>query len=177
MPTVISHLAVPLALGIGAGRKTVSLPLLVCGAVGSVLPDFDVIGFRYGIAYANSFGHRGASHSFAAAILFGALVAIIAPLLRCKRSIAFAFAALCYASHPLLDMCTDAGLGVALLWPFSNKRYFAPWRPIDASPLSVERVLSERGWEILQTELVYVWLPMAMLCAMLIALRRVVVRA
>lgn len=172
MPTVISHLAVPLALGLGAGRKAVSYPLLAVGAIGSVLPDIDALAFRYGIPYADQFGHRGATHSLVAALAFGVLAAVIAPLLRSTRAAAFAFATLAYASHPLLDMLTDAGLGVALLWPFSTHRYFAGWRPIDAAPVSVELFLNERGLEILQNELVYVWAPALALCLMLYVARR-----
>jgi outer membrane protein assembly factor BamE (lipoprotein component of BamABCDE complex) len=39
------------------------------------------------------------------------------------------------ASHGLLDSLTDGGLGAALLWPFSLKRFFAPWQPIPVAPI------------------------------------------
>jgi membrane-bound metal-dependent hydrolase YbcI (DUF457 family) len=42
------------------------------------------------------------------------------------------------ASHPLLDMLTDGGLGVALLAPFSWSRYFFPFRPIPVSAIGVD---------------------------------------
>ena len=31
----------------------------------------------------------------------------------------------------------NSGLGVALLWPWSHERFFAPWRPIAVSPIGV----------------------------------------
>lgn len=39
------------------------------------------------------------------------------------------------ASHALLDMLTDGGLGVALFVPVSNARLFFPVRPIAVSPI------------------------------------------
>ena len=62
------------------------------------------------------------------------------------------------ASHGLLDAMTDGGLGVALLWPISNHRYFAPWRPIPVAPIGA-RMLSGRGLEVVTTELLY-FLPL-----------------
>jgi len=57
------------------------------------------------------------------------------------------------ASHPLLDCLTDGGLGCALLWPFSNERFFAPWRPIPVAPIG-PAFLSARGLRIAVTEVV-----------------------
>jgi inner membrane protein len=63
------------------------------------------------------------------------------------------------ASHGVLDTFTDAGHGVGLFIPFDNGRYFAPWRPILTSPLSISRFLSERGLAILQNEACWVGVP------------------
>lgn len=46
-------------------------------------------------------------------------------------------AAVVVASHPLLDILTDGGLGCALFWPFDGTRYFAPWRPIPVAPIGL----------------------------------------
>jgi inner membrane protein len=62
-------------------------------------------------------------------------------------------AAAVVASHPLLDTMTDGGLGCALLWPFSNERFFAPWRPIPVAPIG-PAFLSARGLRIALIELV-----------------------
>lgn len=57
-------------------------------------------------------------------------------------------------SHPLLDSLTDGGLGVALFWPFSNERFFAPWRPIPVAPIGAG-MLSARGLHVLLVELLW----------------------
>ena len=42
-----------------------------------MIPDLDVIGFSFGIQYADMLGHRGLTHSIFFAILLGALVTYI----------------------------------------------------------------------------------------------------
>lgn len=120
----------------------------------SLLPDLDVIGFSYGISYGDPWGHRGASHSFAAAIFLGSLVGAAAwrldfPL---RRTILFAICVT--ASHGLLDTMTDGGLGIGLLWPFSYERFFAPWRPIPVSPMG-RHFFSPYGFSVALTEFFY----------------------
>ena len=60
------------ALGLGACFYKPGIPkrIWVIGAVCSTIPDFDVIGFRFGIRYDDFWGHRGFTHSlvFAAAL-------------------------------------------------------------------------------------------------------------
>ena len=56
-------------------------------------------------------------------------------------------------SHSLLDMCTDGGLGIALLWPLSAQRWFFPWRFIPVSPLSIGAFFSQWGLHVLKVEL------------------------
>ena len=48
-----------------------------------------------------------------------------------------AITALVVLSHPLLDALTTGGLGVALWWPWSDVRIFAPLRLIPVSPIGV----------------------------------------
>jgi len=172
MPTVLTHAAVPLALALGLGSRLVTPRLLAAGVIASVLPDLDVVAFRLGIAYSHAFGHRGVSHS----LLFAALLAVLAwyaaPLFRSTRRAAALFVGGCAASHGLLDMLTNGGLGVELFWPFSEQRLFAAWRVIEVSPLSLSRVFSGRGIVVLQSELLWVWLPALAAGAVLFALRR-----
>ncbi|MEP7347936.1 MAG: metal-dependent hydrolase, partial [Gemmatimonadaceae bacterium] len=47
----------------------------------------------------------------------------------------------------------------ALLWPFSNVRYFAPWRPIPVAPIGLD-FLSERGLRVALTELAIFSIPL-----------------
>lgn len=158
MPTIFTHPAVPLALGLALGRKTLSLRLVAAGAFASILPDFDSIAFKLGIAYADQFGHRGASHSLFVALTVGVIGAAAANGLHTTRWRALWFLTLCTASHPLLDALTNGGLGVALLWPWSHERIFAPWRPIAVSPIGAG-FFSARGLTVLWSELWWVWAP------------------
>lgn len=174
MPTIFTHVAVPLALGLALGRKALSPRLVAAGAFVSILPDFDTVAFKLGIAYADQFGHRGASHSLAIALAVGLLGAMVAPSLRTTRGRAFCFLAFCTASHPLLDALTSGGLGVALLWPWSHERFFAPWRPIAVSPIGAG-FFSARGVAVLWSELQWVWFPCAMLALQWAAIRKHVV--
>ena len=136
MPTVFSHPAPFVCLGLACGRL-LSARLLLAGIVCSLLPDADALAFRFNIPYASILGHRGLSHSLAFALALGLAAALIAPLLRSGRKTAFVVCAGAALSHILLDAMTDGGLGVAAFWPFSEARYFLPWRPIAVSPLAL----------------------------------------
>ncbi|MDH8436598.1 metal-dependent hydrolase, partial [Klebsiella variicola] len=58
MATIITHAAVPLCLGLGLGRKIIPPRLLLGGVALAMLPDADVLAFKFGVAYGNVFGHR-----------------------------------------------------------------------------------------------------------------------
>ena len=75
------------------------------------------------------------------------------------------------ATHGLLDAMTTGGLGVALLAPFNDTRYFFPWRPIAVSPIGVRPFFSARGVLVLANEAKWVGLP-ALGIALLGTLRR-----
>lgn len=172
MPTLITHLAPPLSLRLGLGGNAISGRLLGAGLLASILPDLDVLAFKFGIPYAHALGHRGLSHSLLFASLVGLLALIGARWLQASRTGAFTFIGLSAVSHPLLDMLTNGGLGVALYWPWSKIRHFAPWQPIDVSPLSLSRFLGPRGIAVLGSELLWVWLPAALFGLALFVLRR-----
>jgi LexA-binding, inner membrane-associated putative hydrolase len=76
------------------------------------------------------------------------------------------------ASHGALDAMTSGGLGIAFFAPFPGRRYFFPWRPILVSPIGVQRFFSPRGMAVLASEIVWVWVPSAMVGAAGLALRR-----
>jgi inner membrane protein len=149
----LAHLAVGMAGGRAADRSArLSLRVTLALSALSLLADADVVAFRVGIPYSAPFGHRGATHSLVFALLAGMVAAVL--LARDPRwpfpRIAV-IACLVAVSHPVLDAMTDGGLGVALLWPFSNARFFAPWRPIPVSPIG-SRMLSGRGIHVLFIE-------------------------
>lgn len=159
MPTMFSHPAPVLCLGLACSRKAVSWRLLFAGIICSLLPDVDVVGFKLGVSYADIFGHRGLSHSLLFALSAGLLGALAAPVLRSGRVTAFAVCAGAVLMHIFLDALTNGGLGVALFWPYSDARYFFPWRPIEVSPISPRRFLTARGLAVLKSETLWVWLP------------------
>ncbi|CUI03516.1 metal-dependent hydrolase [Massilia antarctica] len=162
MPTILSHPAIPLAIGLALGSRVIPARLLVAGVVASIVPDLDVIGMRMGIAYADQLGHRGATHSAVFAIVLGLLAAAFSGQLRASRLAAFLFVAASAVSHGLLDMFTTGGMGVALAWPLSDARLFFPVRVIRVSPLSLKTLLGARGMVVMLSELLWVWLPAAL---------------
>jgi len=140
-----------------------------------MIPDLDVIGFRFGIHYGDFWGHRGFTHS----ILFAALLASAVLLIGFRRAMPgpgriplWTYFFLATASHGLLDAMTDGGLGVAFFAPFDNDRYFLPWTPIHVSPIGAGRFFTHRGLEVLQSEFLWIWLPAAVLAIAAWVVRR-----
>lgn len=159
MPTLLSHPAVPVAISMAMGSTILPGRLLAAAILASVLPDLDLIGLRMGIPYDDAFGHRGASHSIFAAVFFGIIAAIFSRQLHSTKLIAFVLVTVAGASHAVLDMLTNGGGGVALLWPLTEQRYFFEVRVIEVAPLSVRRLLGPAGWQVLKSEILWVWLP------------------
>jgi inner membrane protein len=182
MPSAFSHAVA--GLGIAAcfcGPETPK-SLWALGAVCAALPDVDVLGFQFGICYGALLGHRGFTHSIVfAAALAGLITALILglgfrhgvpgmPGLPPWRLWLFLF--LATISHGLLDMLTDGGLGVALLAPFDNRRFFFPFQPIKVASFGVAWLFTRRGAIVLASELRWVWLPSAALAAAAVLVRR-----
>jgi inner membrane protein len=151
MPTLFTHPAVALTR---SWFGDIPRRAVIAAVVGSVLPDIDVAAFAFGIPYASLYGHRGITHS----LLFALVYSLLASLLLRTRPHAFLFIFLCTVSHTLLDALTNGGLGVALLAPFSNERFFFPWTPIQVSPIGA-RFFSARGLGVLVSEAGWVWGP------------------
>jgi inner membrane protein len=165
------------ALGIGACFYQRDIPKRVwfIGAACSVIPDLDVIGFRFGIRYGDFWGHRGFTHS----LIFAALLAsVLVGMAFCRgvrgmrRISMWLFFFLATSSHGLLDAMTDGGLGVAFFAPFNNHRYFFPWRPIKVSPIAVTRFFTARGLIVLKSELIWIWCPAIVMVLAAVAFRR-----
>jgi len=169
MPTIFTHALLPVAAGALLGRARVPVSLALAGAALAVLPDLDVVGFRFGLGYASDWGHRGATHSLLFALLVSGLVALLWARARSPGAWLFLFA--CMASHPLLDLLTDGGQGVMLFWPFSEARIALSWQPIRVSPIGA-RFFTGRGLETVWSELTRIWLPVLLLCGVAIRRRR-----
>lgn len=150
----IGHVMIGLAVGrLQARRQKDLLGSMVLFSVVSVLPDLDAIAFKMGIPYGAPFGHRGAMHSISMAALLAAGIGLLARLVRRPFARVAAVAFACLVVHDLCDAITDGGLGVALLWPLSNRRIFLPWRPLPVAPIGL-RLLSQRGLRLALFELV-----------------------
>jgi len=144
------------------------------GAACSIIPDLDVIGFRFGVRYSDFWGHRGFTHSLVFAALLASAVVLVgfwrgAPGIGRFSLTAYLF--LATASHGVLDAMTNGGLGVAFFSPFENGRYFLPWRPIRVSPIAPDRFFSARGFHILQNEFLWIWLPAGIFAILVLMLR------
>jgi inner membrane protein len=175
MASAPTHIVLTGAIAAFFYRRAVPWHLWLTGAVLAVAPDLDVIGFRLGIRYGDLLGHRGLSHSLLVAAVFSGFIALIlyrrgSGALTCRQVWLFFFLAM--ASHGFLDAFTNAGLGVAFLAPFSGKRFFFPFRPLEVSPLSVGRFLTaNRLTTILANEIRWVWVPSSFVAGIAIAFR------
>jgi inner membrane protein len=173
MPSAITHAAV------GAMAAFATSPLASGGApwrfgvlavACSVFPDLDIISFFYRLPYHSFFSHRGIFHSlFFSLILSFAVTAVFfsarEPFFRRRFSL-FVFFFLLTSSHGLLDALNGGGYGVALFLPFDDSRYSFPWTPIPISPLRIQSFLSPRGWAVIKSEILWVWLPSFVLASM-----------
>lgn len=173
MATPISHAVAALSIGSCFYRAGIPKRVWIAGALCSVIPDLDAIGFRFGVHYGDFWGHRGFTHS----LIFAALLAAVMTLV--FRNVAgitrlslFLYTFSATASHGLLDAMTNGGLGIAFFSPFDNQRYFLPWRPIRVSPIAVSRFFSFRAFAILKTELLWIWLPAVLFALVVLSLRR-----
>ena len=161
MPTIVTHAAVPLCLGLGLGLKVIPPRLLFAGVVLAMLP------------YGNVFGHRGFTHSLLFAFVVPLLCVLIgrrwfkAGLIRC-----WLFLTVSLLSHSLLDSVTTGGKGVGWLWPWSDERFFAPWQVIKVAPFALSRYATPYGHQVITSELMWVWLPAVMMMGVLWWYRR-----
>jgi len=174
MASAFSHAIVALAVGKAFQNKELRWRELFLGALCSVVPDLDVIGFHFGIQYGDVWGHRGLTHSVVfAALLAGSLVAL---WYRGKPAVAltglFLYFFICTASHGMLDAMTNGGLGVAFFSPFDTTRYFFPLRPVLVSPIGIGEFFSEYGVRVMVSEAAWIWLPSCVAFAVLRAVRR-----
>ena len=169
MPTILTHAAVGLSTGLALSYRRRPKRFWMLAVLCAVLPDFDVLAFKLGIPYADFWGHRGFFHSLSFALLVGGLTSTLFFRAAERRFGAWLFHTLVFtaatASHGILDALTNGGLGVALLAPFDNERYFFPTTPISVAPLSLKSFLSARGIAILKNEFLWVWAPALILAA------------
>jgi len=183
MASLFTHAIAGATLGLAANRNLRRRPgFWLATLLGSCLPDVDIVGFSLGTRYGDLWGHRGMTHSllFAAIVAFCLAACIAArqqpatqtgftlrPVRKLlgERSRLTLLLFVIVASHGVLDALTNGGLGVAFFSPFDPTRYFLPYRPIQVSPIGAGSFFTERGWFVLQSEILWIWFPALVLAA------------
>jgi inner membrane protein len=180
MPSIISHTVVAVAAGIAFAPRNIPNHFWSLSVVCSMIPDADVIGFSLGIPYHHILGHRGFFHS----PFFGLLMSIFIVTVFFRDIeifsrdwfLYFIFFFLLSASHGILDAFTNGGLGIALLSPFDNTRYFSQWTPIMVSPIGMKAFFSQWGLRVIKSEFLWVWLPSFLIVVVSTVIRFVALR-
>lgn len=176
MASAFTHVFVAAALGKAVSPEKMPLRFWTLGLFCSLLPDLDVITFRLGIPYRHMFGHRGFFHSLPFALVVGLLVVLLAfrtvPRFNGRWWLLAGYFFAVTASHGVLDAMTDGGYGIAFFSPFSNTRYFLPWRPLEVAPIGVYGFFSRWGFEVILSELLWIWMPTLLLLIMLLIFRK-----
>ncbi len=163
MPSVISHAAAAAAISIALAPEDTPGRFWPIAIVTTVLPDADSAFFYFRIPYSSVLGHRGFFHSpfldlfvsLALVLLFFRDLAPFSP----RWWYYFLLLWLVWTSHGLLDALTNGGRGVAFLYPFSSKRFFFPWAPLQVAPIRIKSFFSSWGLAVFKSELLWIWLP------------------
>jgi inner membrane protein len=176
MASAFTHGFVALAAGKLVFPERMPVRFWALTIVCTLLPDVDVAGFFLGVRYGTPLGHRGFSHSLLFALLVAVLVTVAAfPAVR-RFSKQWWLLIACFfvstASHGFLDAMTDGGYGVAFFSPFSKARYFLPLRPLEVAPIGVRGFFSRWGWDVLMSELLWIWVPVMLLLVVVSLARR-----
>ena len=158
--TAITHFFVAASLSLPAMKSNSIRRVLPWWAVPvtagllAVAPDLDTPLLRaLQVPRGTLFSHRGFFHSAMFLTVFAGVLAVFAARRHPWQSAAWLTVlwAASAITHPLLDMLTDGGGGVMLLYPFTSERLFFPWRPIHVSPLSIRAFFGRAGY-ILKSE-------------------------
>jgi inner membrane protein len=174
MASSLTHAVVALSLGSTWAEKVRPLRFWILAVFCAELPDVDVIGLWWGVPYGHLLGHRGLTHSIAAAALIGWMIPFIAFREETWRGRRLWLSGVFFTvtlSHGLLDAMTNGGLGVAFFAPFDEQRYFFPIRPLQVSPVEWSSFMAGDWIAIYASEILWIWVP-ACLWALLTIRRR-----
>jgi inner membrane protein len=170
--SAVTHPAVALAL-VPWFRTLPWRDVLPWGIAVSLLPDLDVVAFFFGIPYEHVLGHRGLSHSIPFAVAVGAFLGLtLRRRLMRHWFLTGAYFSLCMILHDVLDAMTNGGLGIAFFAPFSNRRFFLPFCPLEVSPIGVSAFFSGWGRAVMASEVKWVWAPALLVFGLGLARRR-----
>lgn len=176
MASAFTHALAAVTFGKIYSGKAQAAKFWALGIVCSILPDADVLAFKFGIPYEHMFGHRGITHSVFFALLLALLVVFIFYRNQVyTRSIKFKlwlYFFACTVSHGILDAMTTGGRGIAFWAPFSEERIFLPWRMIKVSPIQVADFFGEWGIRVIKSEFYWVGIPCLTIMFVLWIVRR-----
>ncbi|QTA78389.1 Metal-dependent hydrolase, LexA-binding [Desulfonema limicola] len=176
VPTIITHAVVGIASGKTIAIEKKTFLFWTLSVICPILPDADVIGLGLGIPYGHFFGHRGFFHS----PFFALILSLIISLTFFRERVfskswwkILLYFFIITASHGILDAFTNGGLGIALLSPFDNTRYFFPYTPVEVSPIGARAFFTNQGLKVLASEIKWIWMPLLILCISLIIIRKI----
>lgn len=174
MASVFGHAILASALGSGLKSELRKPKVFLLGVLCSIIPDADVLGFKYGVAYESLWGHRGMTHSILFGLIFGLLIMFVFhwKSISKHKTILAIYYSICTVSHGILDGMTTGGMGVAYFSPFDTERYFLPFRKIMVSPLGASRFFSDWGLAVIKSEMMWIGIPSLLLMVLLILARR-----
>jgi inner membrane protein len=163
--TVFTHSLAALIIGKSFIDKKQSPGLWVSLVLCSLLPDIDVIGRKFGIAYGDFWGHRGFTHSLVFALLIGFVIGLVfyrrLGIVSLEWWRYVALYSTVTASHGVLDAMTNGGLGIAFFSPLDNTRYFLPWTPVEVTRVGFYDFISSKGFRILASEGIFILAPLS----------------
>ncbi|WP_299114364.1 metal-dependent hydrolase [uncultured Winogradskyella sp.] len=170
MASIFGHVLVAFTTSKLIDAKSSKL-LLFLAIVCAIIPDIDVLAFKFGISYSHPLGHRGFTHSILFALVLSGLLSF---LFGKTRKLIFAIVLfLSTLSHGVLDAMTSGGKGVGFFIPFENSRYFFPFREIRVSPIGIEQFFSEWGMRVVMSELKYIAIPCFIILAIVFVVKRI----
>ena len=175
MASAFGHAALAGALGASLPEIIRKPSVIILGILCSIIPDADVLSFKFGIPYGALWGHRGMTHSIIFGLLFGILLMILfhrKAILKDKYILA-AYYSICTISHGLLDGLTTGGKGVAYFSPWDTERYFLPFRVIKVSPLGVSNFFSKWGLAVIKSEFLWIGIPSLIFILIVFLVRKI----
>jgi inner membrane protein len=174
MPSSFTHAIAGAALASPFGKTPIPRRFWAAAAVCAALPDIDLL---WGSDFASRswLGHRGVTHSLAFAVFVGTAAATLCfrdqrfTPVRVRYAVALIIAT---ASHGLLDSLAVYGAPVAFFFPFTTHRYLLPWRIFGGQYAPWPRSTFHRVLRVVKNEVLWVWLPSAVLLGITAVTRR-----
>ena len=174
MASVFGHAALAGAMGAALPKVLMRKGVIILGVLCSIMPDLDVLSFKFGIPYHSFWGRRGVTHSIVFGAGFGLLIMFLFHFraeIKDKLILSFYYM-ICSISHGVLDGMTTGGMGIAYFSPFDDVRYFLPFRMIKVSPIGISRFFNEWGVAVLKSEFIWIGIPSMIFVALVFAFKK-----